>query len=165
MENEIWKDIEGYENYQISSFGRVKSVKFGKEKILKPRIKKGYLLVDLYKNGKRKMCSIHRLVAMTFLPNSQNLPQVNHIDENSLNNKVDNLEWCTSKYNINYGTRTQRCVEKISKPVLQYTKDGFFIKEWKSTMDVYRNLGYCYQSISACCLGKIKSAYGFLWKY
>ena len=169
--NEIWKDIEGYEGlYQVSDKGRVKSLWFGKERILKPVSCRGYLQVDLCKNGLKKMCKIHRLVAMTFLPNPNNLPQINHIDEDKTNNNANNLEWCTAKYNHNYGTINQRISEKmtngkLSKPVLQYTLDGELIKEWRSTMDVERNLGYNQGYISACCNGKIKSAYRFIWKY
>ena len=169
---EIWKDIKGFEGlYQVSDQGRVKSLKFGKERILKPqRDKNGYLLVDLCKNKESKKCKVHRLVCQTFLINPQNLPQVNHKDEDKTNNRVDNLEWCDRKYNSNYGTRTQRVAEKntngkLSKPVLQYTKYCEFIKEWKSASDVERNLGYAQQNISRCCLGRCKSAYGFLWKY
>ena len=169
---EIWKDVVGYEGlYQVSDKGRVKSLWFGKEKILKPvKDGRGYLLVNFYKNGDMKMCKIHRLVALTFLTNPQNLPEINHRDEDKTNNKVENLEWCDRKYNCNFGSRNQRIAEKHtngkdSKPVLQYTLDGKFVKEWKSTRDVQRNLGYFQTCISACCLGKQKSAYKFVWKY
>ena len=165
--NEIWKDIEGYQGlYQISDKGRVKSLYFGKERILKPGNNgQGYLHVILCKNGKMKIYKVHRLVCQTFLPNPNNLPEINHKDEDKTNNKVDNLEWCSSKYNINYGTHNQRSTEKRSKPVLQFTKDGIFVKEWKSTIDVQKNLGYACGHISNCCNGKNKSAYGFIWKY
>ena len=169
---EVWKDIFGYEGlYQVSDCGIVKSLKFGKERILKPGTDgNGYLFVYLYKNRKKKMCKVHRLVCQTFLPNPNNLPQVNHKDEDKTNNKVDNLEWCDRKYNNNYGTRIQRINEKntngkCSKPVIQFTKDGKIVKEWKSTRDVERNLGYGHSSISVCCLGKQKTSYGFIWKY
>ena len=164
---EIWCPIKGYEGlYEVSDYGRVKSLKFGKERILKPRRDKdGYLFVTLYKNGDHKTCKVHRLVAQTFIPNPDNLPQVNHKDEDKENNSVQNLEWCDRKYNYNYGTRIQRISEKNSKPVLQYTKSGEFVKEWKSARDVQRNLGYFGTYISSCCLGKRKSAYGFIWKF
>lgn len=132
--NEIWKDIEGYEGiYMISSKGRVKSLKFGKEKILK-NLKNtcGYLFVSLCKNGKFKNYLIHRLVASAFIDNPNNLSQINHKDEDKTNNRIDNLEWCDSSYNINFGTRT----EKIQKPVLQFTKQGEFVKK----------MGWCYTS-------------------
>ncbi len=163
MEEEIWCPINGYESiYEVSDKGRVRSLKFGKERILKPRRNpEGYLKVCLYKNGEHKDYKVHRLVAKIFIPNPDNLPEVNHRDENKENNSVQNLEWCDRKYNINYGTRNQR----ISKPVLQFTKDGEFVREWKSTHDVERNLGYYNQNISSCCTGRYKSAYSFIWKY
>ena len=105
---EIWKDIEGYEGlYQISNYGVVKSLKkyagksLRKEKILKTyKDKDGYIKVILCKNSKTRFLSIHRLLAEVFIPNPDNLPQINHKDENPLNNKVDNLEWCTQQHNV-----------------------------------------------------------------
>ena len=162
MIKEIWKDKKDYEgHYQVSNFGRVKSIKFGKERILKPVTNSsGYLLVELYKNNIKKKYSVHRLVAEAFIPNPYNLPQVNHKDENKLNNNVDNLEWCTNEYNINYGTRTER----YSKPVLQYTLDGEFVREWPSARECGRN-GFNQGSVSACCRGELKKHKGFIWKY
>lgn len=162
MKKEYWKYIKGYEGlYQVSNFGRVKSNKFGKERILKPFTNStGYLLVSLCKDGKVKAFTVHRLVAEAFIDNPDNLPQVNHRDENKLNNNVDNLEWCTNEYNINYGTRTERC----SKPVLQYTLDGEFVREWPSIMEAARN-GYYQGHVVACCQGKRKAHKGFIWKY
>ena len=167
MTEEIWCPIKGYEClYEVSDQGRVKSIGYGKERILKPqRIKTGYLMVFLCKNGEIKQCLVHRLVAKTFIPNPDNLPQVNHKDENKENNSVQNLEWCSEKYNANFGSRNQRIAEKCSKPVLQYEKSGEFVREWKSTRDVERNLGYAYQHISDCCLGKLKSSNGFVWRF
>ena len=164
---EIWKDIKGFEgHYQVSDKGRVRSLKYGKERILKPeRTHNGYLRVGLLKNRNRKMFMVHRLVGQAFLSNSHNLPQINHKDEDKTNNRVENLEWCDGKYNMNYGTRTQRVTEKVSKPVLQYSKDGEFIREWKSTHTVERNLGYSKGNISSCCTGKLKWIYGFIWNY
>lgn len=162
MKKEYWKPIKGYEGlYMVSNWGRVKSIKFGKERILKPVTNSsGYLLVGLYKNNIEKKYSVHRLVAEAFIPNPYNLPQVNHRDENKLNNNVDNLEWCTNEYNINYGTRTER----YSKPVLQYTLDGEFVGEWPSARECGRN-GFNQGSVSACCRGKLKTHRGFIWKY
>ena len=179
---EIWKDIEGYEDlYQVSNMGRVRRLtrnRRGKNnslnpiqgRILKLETSSGYKRIRLYKNNKGKHFQIHRLVAMAFIPNPDNLPQVNHKDENRINNRVDNLEWCTQEYNINYGTGNKKrglsnTNGKLSKPVLQYTLEGIFIKEWKSTMDVQRNLGFYHANISVCCRGKQAYAYGFLWKY
>ena len=167
MNNEVWKDIEGYEGlYKISDKGRVKSIGYGKERILKPANNgRGYLLVDLCKNNEKKHFLVHRIVAQAFIPNPNNLPEVNHRDENKENNRVENLEFCDRKYNCNYGTTKQRMIKKLSKTVLQYSKDGEFIKEWKSTKDIERNLGYSHSFISACCRGKCKSAYDFVWRY
>ena len=164
---EIWCPIKGYEGiYEVSDQGRVRSLKFGKERILKQgKPQNGYLQVDLYKNGEQKKYLVHRLVSKTFIPNPDNLPEVNHIDEDKENNTVQNLEWCDRKYNQNYGNRTQRQSEKCSKPVLQYTKSGEFVREWKSATDVERNLGYYSQNISSCCTGKRKNAHNFIWRY
>ena len=166
-EEEIWCPIKGYESlYEVSDQGRVKSLKFGKERILKPvRKLNGYLQIGLWKNGENKTYSIHRLVAKTFIPNPDNLPEVNHKDENKTNNKSENLEWCDQKYNNNYGTRVKRQSDKCSKPVIQLTKDGEFVREWKSMNDVQRNLGYSNGNISSCCTGRYKSAYNYIWKF
>lgn len=165
--DEKWYPVKNYEGlYEVSDKGRVRSLKSGQPKILKPRRTiKGYLQVDLYKNGDRKFCYIHRLVAQTFIPNPDNLPQVNHISEDKENNSVHNLEWCDPKYNINYGNRNQKVADKNSKPVFQFTKDGEFVGEWKSAIDVERNLGYHQSHISSCCTGRLKFAYGFIWKF
>ena len=162
---EIWKDKKDYEGlYQVSNCGRVKSIKFGKEIIMKQHIRGRYYYVGLSKNGIVKKYSVHRLVAEAFIDNPDNLPQVNHKDENKLNNVVTNLEWCDAKYNTNYGTARQRMTEKQSKPVLQYDLEGNFIKEWKSTMECGRN-GFNQSSVAACCRGKRKTAKGFIWEY
>ena len=160
---ENWKDIEGYDGlYQVSDKGRVKSLKFGKENLLKPRkTPKGYLQVHLCKNGETKWCYLHRLVAQSFLSNNNNLPQINHKNEDKIDNRVENLEWCDARYNNTYGTRTDKCL----KPVIQYSKSGEFIKEWKSVTDVENELKIYHSNISACCRGKLKSAGGYVWKY
>lgn len=110
---EIWKDIKGYEGrYQVSNLGNVKSLNYshtGKEKTMKLcKDKSGYLNVKLFIDGKHKIYKVHRLVAEAFIPNLKNEPQVNHIDENKSNNNVYNLEWCTARYNSNFGTRKER---------------------------------------------------------
>ena len=115
---EIWENIEGYEGqYQISNYGRVKSFKNGKEQIIKGNInQKGYCIVDLYKNKEKKHFQVHRLVAKAFIPNPNNYPIVNHKDENPSNNRVDNLEWCTPKYNSNYGNiKEKQRLAKLNK--------------------------------------------------
>lgn len=169
---EIWKDIKDYEGlYQVSNWGRVKSLKrlvkkwngsrTVSEKILQPLIQSnGYYYVGLVKNNKRINYKIHRLVAEHFIPNPNNYKEVNHKDENKTNNVVTNLEWCDRKYNQNYGTRTEKC----SKKVYQYTLDGKFVKEWKSTAECGRN-GFKQSSVAACCRGELKTYKGFIWKY
>lgn len=171
MIKEIWKDKKDYEgHYQVSNCGRVKSIKFGKERILKPFTDgRGYLYVNLCKNNKQKTYKVHRLVAEAFLPNPNNLPMINHRDENKSNNSVNNLEWCDVKYNNTYGTRIERVSEKNtngkrSKPVLQYTLDGKFVREWDSIRECGRN-GFIPTCICMCCKGKLKKHKDFIWKY
>ena len=151
------KDIPGYEGiYGITSCGKIWSYK--NKMFLKPADKDGYLRVNLYKDGKMKSCFVHRLVAEAYIPNPENLPQINHRDENKTNNCLQNLEWCDAKYNINYGTRN----DKTKKPILQYTLDGEFIREWSSATDVGREVN---STICNCLKGRYKTAYGYIWKY
>ena len=163
---EIYKDIEGYENlYQISNLGNVKSLgndKKRKEKVLKPfNTTKGYLQVELFKNGNGKKYFIHRLVAEAFIPNPNNYPIINHKDENPLNNNISNLEWCTSEYNNNYGTHNKKIVESRSKQVM-CLETG---KIYQSGKQVERQLGFAQGNISLACNGKLKQAYGYTWKF
>lgn len=174
MDREEWRMIPGYEGlYMVSNKGRVKSLNYmgkGKTVILKLNDCVGYKDVVLSKDGIRKHFKVHRLVAMAFIPNPNNLPQVNHKDENPLNNCVDNLEWCTQEYNNNYGTRKDRCRKKMlitseSKQIAQYTLDGRLVKIWDSMRDIERELGYSSGHICRCCKGQRKTAYGFIWTY
>ena len=162
---EIWKDKKDYEgHYQVSNFGRVKSIKFGKEIILKQSIRHGYYYVCLSKNGIVKTYNVHRLVAEAFIPNPNDYKEVNHKDENPQNNIVSNLEWCDRLYNVRYGTGIERRSKTQSKPVLQYDLEGNFIKEWKSTHECCRN-GFNQSNVAACCRGKLKTYKGSIWKY
>lgn len=125
----------------------------------------GYLIVK-YK-GKNYL--VHRLVAECFIPNPNGYKEVNHKDENKTNNTAENLEWCTRKYNMNYGTRTERVVEKRSKKVLQLTLDGEVVNEWKSAKECVRN-GYDNSVVSKCCKNKYmyegNNIYkGFKWQW
>lgn len=167
---EVWQDIPGYEGrYQASTYGRIKSLerKGTFLKVLKPIIhKNGYAFVDLYKNNRKKRFSIHRLISMTFLPKWENeYTQVNHKDENKLNNRVENLEWCTCEYNINYGTGKQKRSNSKSKTVLQLDISKHLIRKWKSATEVEKQIGYSRRNICFCCNGKRKTAHGFLWQY
>ena len=179
--NEQWCPVKDYENlYAVSSLGRVKSLNYnhtGREQILKPiKNYKGYLYVILYKNGVKKKYLVHRLVAETFIhnPNPEKYDIVNHKDdsyEGRSDNRVENLEWCDTAYNNNYGHHNERMAKamtngKLSKKVYQYTTTTYeLVKEWQSTNEVERQMGWHHQNISKCCLGKIKSVYGFKWSY
>ena len=163
---EIWKDIKGYEGlYKVSSEGRIKSLNYNhtcKEQILKPGSnKKGYLRVVLCKKGKFKTFLIHRLVSASFIPNPDNLPEVNHKDEDKTNNNVSNLEWCNRKYNSNYGTRTERMAISQGKKVLCVEENIIY----NSTCEASRITGIIQGSISMACNGKRKTAGKYHWQY
>ena len=171
LKQEEWKPIPGYEGlYDISNYGRVRSFKWSSNgKILSTGNNgSGYLFVILCKDGKaKKNCTVHRLVAEAFIPNPNNLPLVNHMDECKKNNYFGNLEWCTHKYNLSYGTRMERVVEKLSIPVVQLDKKGNFISEFESLREASRRTGIASTHICNCCNHKpgYKSAGGFLWIY
>ena len=149
MSNEIWKDIEGYEGlYQVSNKGRVKSFHSGEGKIIKLGTHpQGYKLVVLSKRGQTKTCRVHRLVAQAFIPNPENLPVVNHKDENPSNNNVENLEWCTQKHNVNHGTcqeRKENAKKKSKETGLKRVVDrryllGKFSKRTGELVDVFKD--------------------------
>lgn len=185
MQEEIWKDIKGYEGfYQVSNLGNVKSlertvktktcVRFFKGKMLKTsKNRDGYIQIYL----KSKYHSVHRLVAEAFLPNPNSCPQVNHIDGNKENNNVNNLEWCTASYNLKEAYRiglkkpTYANLGKTgkqnatSKMTYQFDTNGNFIKSYESVREAYRQTGIYDRCISDCCLGKQKTAGGYIWKY
>lgn len=155
---EKWKTIEGYTDYQVSNIGRVKSLKYGKERILKQnKINNGYLYVHLHKEGKVKNMLIHRLVAGSFLNNQYNLPEVNHRNEDKSDNRIENLEYCDRKYNCNYGTRNERIAKKV-----KCIDTGVV---YPSLNEVKHQLGFSQCNISQCCNGKLKYAYGCRWEY
>ena len=179
-------DGEIYEGlYKVSNLGRILSLNYrntGKAELMNPsEDKDGYFRVSLRKNKKTKTCKVHRLVAETFLPNPENLPEVNHKDEDKTNNFVflnedgsinkekSNIEWKTHRDNINHGTRNERVSKaltngKKSKRVLQFSLTGEFIREWESTMECGRN-GFNQGAVAACCRGEISHYKGFRWMY
>lgn len=188
--NEIWKIIDGFEDYQISNYGRVKSLNYNKtkqERILKQAtITNGYQQVNLYKDGKQKCFIVHRLVANAFIDNPNNYAEVNHKDECKTNNHVSNLEWCDRKYNCNFGTRNKKVSKALigkysgennpmygklgkehpnAKQVIQLTLNGDYIKLWDSMHDIERELGYSHGNIGKCCKGKQKTSNGYKWAY
>lgn len=174
---EEWRDIPGYEGlYQASNYGRIKSLNYkrtGKEQLLKPSKEScGYLQVRLYRDGKPKWYKVHRLVWEAFNgPISEGM-QINHINEDKTDNRLENCNLMTPKENTNWGTRNERIGVKIgklrSKPVEQYTLDGVYVCTWPSTASVERELGHLgfdQGNISLCCIGKHKTHKGFIWKY
>ena len=166
---EIWKDIEGYEGlYQVSNMGNVRSLNYNQTreiKVLKPSNNRGYKLVVLSKNGKSKTYQVHRLVALHFIPNPNSLSIINHKNEDKTNNCVDNLEWCSQEYNINYGNRNKKVRYKLSKPIIQLTPNNEIVKKWDGLTVIKQELGFSVGNISECANGKRKTAYGYIWKY
>lgn len=180
----IWKAIQGnfFWNYEVSDNGNIRHDNY----IVPQSNSNGYKLVSLkLRDGKYKQYRVHRLVAMTFIPNPYNFPQINHKDENKSNNCVDNLEWCTALYNNTYGSRPNRIREsnsrrgcpdtvrnkirhtvtlKQGKGVEQYDLNGNLLNVFQSTMDAERNTGIPHNIISAICRGK-RTNKNFIFKY
>ena len=177
---EVWKDVVGYEGfYQVSNNGNVRSVdrqvrcsnsvRFYKGKILSQcKDDHGYFRVLLAKAGKHKSSQVHRLVAEAFIQNPNNLPEVNHKDENPGNNCIDNLEWCSKNYNLEYGTGRKRSVKaQHRKKVLQIDFEGNLIAEFDGVNSAARSIGKPKDatSITKCCTGKNQTAHGYIWRY
>ena len=188
---EVWRQVQGYEGiYEVSNYGRVKSLSrdvkscYGCIGHRKERLKmtqkdnSGYLVVQLYKNSRLKTKKIHRLVATAFIPNPNNYPCINHKDENKANNFVfikpdgtvdlekSNLEWCTYKYNSNYGTAISRYSQKNRKKVAKYDINGNLLEIYNSIREAAKENGVCESGISSCCLGRkhYDVVGGYIWK-
>ena len=173
---EVWKPVKGYEGlYEVSSLGRVRSVK--RNLVMHPQPRKhGYLGIQLHGRGGNakgfKTLSVHRLVAEAFIPNPNNLPEVNHIDEDKTNNRAENLQWISHIDNTNFGTAQKRRAEKLvngykSMAVQQFTKDGVLVAEYPSISEAERQTGYAKANICRCAQGnpKYSHAYGYVWRY
>lgn len=183
MMNEIWKPVRYYEGlYEISNYGRIKSIervvadKNGKSKTIHEKYLfqhnngRGYLFVNLWKDNKSKREYIHRLVALTFIDNPDNKPQVNHKDEDKQNNYVDNLEWCDCKYNNNYGTHNQRAAEsflnngKNCYKVKQFSLEGEYIATYRSMREAERLNNLANGSLSAYFKNHCSQWGGYKWE-
>lgn len=167
-----WKDIPSYENeYQINTNGDIKSLKTNKTLKWFINNKNGYAYVTLCKNNKRKCYRVHKLVAITYLKNTNNKSEINHINGNKLDNRIENLEWCSSSENQKHAYKIglQKPImsknNKLSKKTIQYDLDYNIIKIWDSLSDIVRELNIKKQYISACCLGKIKKTCNYIFKY
>lgn len=184
LDGEIWKDIKGWEGcYKVSNKGRVKALNRDvlysngkvykyRERIMKAKVNKsGYVTVCLSKNGYYCNKRLHQLVIAAFLDRPKGCGQINHKDENKQNNELSNLEYCTGKYNNNYGTRNKRVAEKQmndptrSVSVSQYTTEGELINVFPSIKEAFRKIGADVRRISACCNGFRKTEKGFVWAY
>lgn len=181
---EEWKDIRGYEGfYQISSLGHVRNLaiySFKYNRVIQrkyPRFlrqettRDGYKRVVLSLYGKKKKYSVHRLVASAFIDNPNNYPEVNHKDECTDNNRVENLEWCTAKFNSNYGTLPQRIKERLlknhptAKVVNQYDMDGRLLNTYPSARKASEDFNVSPSMIERACRGQAKTAAGYRWSY
>lgn len=177
---EIWKPVKNYEYYyEISNFGNIRKIggknqyRYYKiEKTITPyKDEKGYLRVGLSKDNKRIVKRVHQLVAQEFIPNPNNYSEVNHINGNKTDNRVENLEWCTHQQNIEHAWGTNLSIprygkeNKTSKRVKQYDRQLNFIKEWDCISDIERTLKISASHISQVCNGKRKSTGGYIWKF
>lgn len=176
---EIWKDVVGYEGlYQVSNLGRVKSyahivrcrngIRIQPSKVLSNCFDGKYFHVTLFRNNKRNICLVHRLVAVAFIPNPNNKKTINHIDGVKTNNKVDNLEWNTYSENIKHAFRlglNHSNGGNTAKAILSYDLNGNFVKEYKSTNDAARKLHLSTGNIWSVLNGNRKQVKGLIFIY
>ena len=161
---EIWKDIKGYDGlYQVSNLGNIKRLK--DNYIFKVnKNSRGYRVVTLTKNKKEKSITVHRLVAQAFIDNPYNFSQINHIDGNKLNNKIDNLEWCTASQNMQHAYKNGLELKKHKK-VVQFDLNMKIIKIWESVLEVEKNLKINHSKIYMVCNKQRNKAGGYIWRY
>lgn len=165
---ETWKDIPGYEGlYQASNLGRIRSFKYNNVRVLKPgKTREGYYIVILYLNSVRKNVSVHRLLWTAFNGPIPEGLQINHLNENKADNRLENLSLCTAKENINYGTRNKRAGEKLCKRIQMLDKNNNILKTFNSLKEAAQFLNIkSHGNISHCLHGKRKSAYEYKWKF
>ena len=182
---EIWKDIPGFEGYyKVSNIGNIMSVKrlvnssITNKRLVNERVRKininkyGYQYITLHKKGKGTHFTIHRLVAMCFIPNSNNYSSINHMDEDKLNNNFENLEWCTTKYNNFYNNRQEKINIKlreygkvIGTSISQYTLDGILVNKYNSLREMQRLTRFSRSSVKNCCIELRENYNGYTWKY
>ena len=164
---EIWKIMKEHKNYEVSNCGKVKNKKTGR--ILKTtKNNKGYERFIVYINKKPSIFYMHRVVANNFIDNPNNYEQINHKNEDKLDNRVENLEWCNNKYNANYGTRNKRIIEKkrhTFKTIIQKDKNDNIVKIWKDICEIQEQTNYDKHNIYKSCEKKYKYAYGYKWEY
>lgn len=184
MSKEIWKDVgecKGYEEfaglYEVSNYGRIRSKSrqvidtLGRKRCVEGKLlsshstPNGYFIIALCNQKLHLSTHVHTLVALAFLPNPNNYPQVNHKDEDKSNNRADNLEWCTAKYNTNYGTCIKRRSKSRCTKIKQFDLQGNLLSVYKSIREAASQLQRHPQGISACLTGRQKTAYGYIWKY
>ena len=174
---EVWRPVRDFEGlYEVSNLARVRSVEryvqFGRSQrfieshvLTQQPMPTGYLTVSL-KDKKRKVSrTVHRIVAEAFVPNPNNLKDVNHKDEDKTNNLPSNLEWCDRKYNINYGTGKYRKTESYRKPIEQLTIDGQHVAYFESARQAARVTDYKQSRLWEALSGKRQTAYGYRWRY